>query len=651
MAESYRALAQKFADLVARHTRRNRLDAEIRAMLPEIAERREAKPREAQKLHLLESEIWESLEDPARALASCALAARGAGRVDRDRILNRALMLIGRVNHRSAADLAEGDTIASRRQMVQSAVHELYNKDRTNETAKDLWCAYLASIRKLDALNTFATQDYLQNRNGRGLSRVNTGLTLKYAQTHDWSFIHKGLTHISEDYDLASSRAALAASLSVLCTAHLHYADDSVKQTLADDAKLKPLTLYHAGLAGTRAGEASKRKQIWVDVYDGDESLKSAIVDDLFQQAQGSLRPSGGALWNVVLKATTTKVFWTDEAHRNRIVSGVRAKLPRRGADPLHSWCEAALFAFEGNMEGAERIFQQARSDAAMQRTIERSGAVTFIAAAHRQLASYNRSLWFSDLPDVDPSLPLTLACADPVFFLRHAEAYMSTLRKVGSDVPVHFHLAGHTDETDELFNILQHRHGGISLSVEEPPLRKPYYYATMRFIRLPALMAALNRDILLTDIDVTFHGRPETMFADPLLQHSDAALRIYDSVRVFQRKLTPSLLYRYPRLLPWSHINAACLAIRNTTGGRELCEVLAAEATRHLRSVMELDTPVWGIDQTALFAAVRNTYRFLPHIRLSNVEDIGMPFGSFSKVQPASAFPPVGGNPYLFAA
>ena len=120
--------------------------------------------------------------------------------------------------------------------------------------------------------------------------------------------------------------------------------------------------------------------------------------------------------------------------------------------------------------------------------------------------------------------------------------------------------------------------------------------------------------------------------------------MRLYDTVRIVREvNGTKRELYRFPKIDPWKQVNAACLMLRNTEGGMKAARMIAEDMAAYLARSFQSRRQSWWIDQNSLFY----TYKRLsavPGIRLLNIEDVGMPFGSFdySDVRVAGGASPV---------
>jgi hypothetical protein len=393
-------------------------------------------------------------------------------------------------------------------------------------------------------------------------------------------------------------------------------------------------------------------------VYEGDERLKRKIVEDLLRASREAPALPAAALWAMFTRATMNKGFWADQAFQNHVLSSVEALLPEANQEPFHHWCRAALHSFGGKFTEAKEQFTLATVETSTRKGLKETPANSFFPAFAESLAVYD--------PE-DPAFgvaaakfeppkasaisdgPVIICCADSRFYMKHALRYTTSLRKTGSKMGLHFHVAGKTDEVVALAARLEREFGKVSVSYETPPVAKPYYYTSMRFVRGVTFREWFPGDILVTDIDISYHKAPEGFMADPQLQAADVGFRIYNAVRVCQTGGPSRLLYRYPRLLPWGEINAACMVWRNTPGGRRLTELLSAEMVRHLNWARQADWSNWFVDGNAIYAAYQNIRRFNVGTKIANIEEIGMPYGSFAKLEKnAELFPAAGSHPLL---
>lgn len=420
-----------------------------------------------------------------------------------------------------------------------------------------------------------------------------------------------------------------------------------------------PVEVYRSSPGLIRHHAILAQKKVWTSVYDGDEALKAMVVRDMANAPEARLLRIPKAARDALTRAAMTKEYW-EEARRAELVSLIASRTPRRAVTAQQHLTRACWLAHAGQFEEAARSFAAAEQSYGWNASLEiaYSGRRSFLPAALREAprdqeaaSRYGDKAVGVTLLSGPRSQPETmlLACADPKYFARYAEGYLQSVRKTGSMVPVHFHVINPTDDTIARHAALNARFSNVSLSAERLEVEKTTYYACVRFLRAPTFLRMLGCDILLTDIDVTYPRDPAPFLDDPRVQEADAVMRFYDKVRVARSTMRGDLVYRYPRILPWSHVNAACLVLRNTANGVEFADLVRDEMARHLDELMKYPGSGWWADQNALLAVYRTIKRDRPHVRVVNVEDIGMPFGAFASDDDLSRYPPVGYNPAIF--
>ncbi|MFB2550753.1 hypothetical protein [Ensifer soli] len=423
-------------------------------------------------------------------------------------------------------------------------------------------------------------------------------------------------------------------------------------------ARLDALYATLPGLIACRAVEV--QKPLWTMVYEGDEALKRRAVADRLASPELSILKLGDSVRAALIKASMTRHFWTPDGRRE-VVDTLSASLPKRGGTAPQRLARASLFAQGGHWEEAAAELRAAETERGWTPAFDvlLSGRHSFLPEALRTAPVFDEAA--SPFGDGAVALelhgatkgigdgPTLLACADPKYFARFADTYLRTLRRQGCRLPVHFHIVNPTPQTFALHETLAREFGALSLSVERLEVKKTTYYACVRFLRAPAFLSMLGTDILLSDIDTRFSRDPMPFFADGRVKAADAVLRYYDKMRVTVAVDRNELCYRYPRILPWHHVNAACLLLKNTAGGRRMAELIRAEMARHLDAVMARPGSGWWADQNALLAVYLTARREHPEIRIANVEEVGMPFGAFAPAASAEAAAPLGENLAIF--
>ena len=406
---------------------------------------------------------------------------------------------------------------------------------------------------------------------------------------------------------------------------------------------------------------AFKQRRLWHSIFDGDEELKQSAVRDAAMALDRPLLDASTATRNLITRASMTKGFWK-AGSRGELHDVIGERIPRRALTAQQHVTRAAWFAQAGRFEDAATSYRRAERAIGWSASLDTSlsGRRSFIPQALISSAKYDEMGWIFNDQAVDMRLLVAPAgrpgaalvtCCDSRYFARYAATYAESVRRTGSDSRIHFHIVNPTDDSVSRFNKLQKKYAGLSLSAETVVVEKTAYFACVRFLRAPTFLRLLESDILLTDIDVTYPRDPLLFLTDPRVLEADAVMRLYDKVRVAMTAHGGDLVYRYPRILPWSHVNAACLVLRNTSNGITFAEVVRAEMARHFTELMKHPGSGWWADQNALLAAYRTVRRDWPQITIANVEDIGMPFGAFASGGDLSIYPSIGFNQAVFGS
>ncbi len=99
----------------------------------------------------------------------------------------------------------------------------------------------------------------------------------------------------------------------------------------------------------------------------------------------------------------------------------------------------------------------------------------------------------------------LFACCLNDLYFHRFADSLISTLHQACGAVELHFHVVGDQQDCLGLFATLEARYPAMTLGLSlerEPFARNSVYYACNRFIVLPKLIEAYDRNIMMLDAD-----------------------------------------------------------------------------------------------------------------------------------------------------
>ncbi|MCW2249487.1 hypothetical protein M2352_005170 [Azospirillum fermentarium] len=174
------------------------------------------------------------------------------------------------------------------------------------------------------------------------------------------------------------------------------------------------------------------------------------------------------------------------------------------------------------------------------------------------------------------------LVSVDSVYFRKFALAQAINLHRLGSQVRVHYHIINPDSTIPALVTALQERVPGLKLGFSyvkgvDLGASNNVYYACARLLVARTLMERYNSNIVITDADVLFRVRPETLLADTA-GHDLGTIKY----------LGEPMCNRY---------NASFFAIRRTLPGTYFLRVME----EFLQTTFERGL-LWMIDQIALY-------------------------------------------------
>lgn len=378
--------------------------------------------------------------------------------------------------------------------------------------------------------------------------------------------------------------------------------------------------LTRQGRAGV--GTLIQAKDLFISAFPGDEEMKLSVVEPY---AAGVIsRPSSMGAKKLLESAAQTRRFWDDAAFRARI-SDIAARAVR------HETSGAASF-----IRGMERFLaddpayiDHFAKAAKLSALIGTTGASSVFGGLSDHDEAPLQSVEI-DMSAVARTEAAYVCCADLKYFLRYASKYAASARQFETATRLHFHIASASREEAELaFARTLAGVPNVSFSWEKPTFAVPTYYASMRFLRAADFIAHVADRIVLTDIDVIFTKSPGAFLRRMRATGAEGGFRCYDRTRTVDKLVPPrGAIYRYPRLLPWSIVNAACLYLTGDQDQRVARQV-AADMRRHLGRALKQSDNAWWIDQNSLYVSLRALMP-RPGMRLTNIEDQNLPFGTF---------------------
>lgn len=368
-------------------------------------------------------------------------------------------------------------------------------------------------------------------------------------------------------------------------------------------------------------------RELFLYVGEGDEEIKLAALEELRRRIAADPKAKSVSVLNYIRRASNTIRFWSDAAWRDEALAFVEVAAGGAGDHHLQMTMGIVAFLRQDYSAAGEYFIASVDGDTPFAGT----GAASYFL----NLPSDDQSRRFASQENVafearSRGSDAIVACADGGYLKRYAEGYLKSLRAVGSKALVHFHVAGDQSELEQ-FTTSLNLFEPVSFSFETPPSTSPAYYASMRFLKAHLFLENIADRILLTDIDVVFRENPDVLLREVEARGADLALRMYDAVRIVRETGTDGKeLYRYPRTTPWSQINAACLCLTNSPRGAIAAQMIAEDMAGHLSAVLASGKRAWWVDQNSLFFTYRRLLG-ISDIKIENIEEIGMPFGSFN--------------------
>ncbi|QGP78900.1 hypothetical protein [Sphingobium sp. CAP-1] len=378
--------------------------------------------------------------------------------------------------------------------------------------------------------------------------------------------------------------------------------------------------LDQRGAAGARA--LVRLKDLFLSVFPDDEEIKLAIVEEYSRFALET------QLTDVAKRmlecAAQTRKFWQDDGFRTDILAKMRLACTDESIGE-----NCFLLGVDHFLSGSDRFVGYFSKSAMLVAQLALSGASSLFDNLD-ETDEHGLDRIETSFRDVSRVAAAYICCADLGYFARYAKAYAASARAVGGSVRLHFHIAAPTwEEAAAAVAAELADFDDISFSWERPAFALPAYYASMRFLRAEDFLRHVAEQVVLTDIDVTFTKSPDAFLKHLSDSDCDVAFRIYDRVRTVRQAVKPwGLIYRYPRLLPWSVVNAACLYLSDRNHSIVARQV-AQDMRRYLGRAIRTKDSAWWVDQNSLYTSLQ-TVKSREDVRIANIEDNGLPFGSF---------------------
>ncbi|WBQ15053.1 hypothetical protein [Sphingobium yanoikuyae] len=392
--------------------------------------------------------------------------------------------------------------------------------------------------------------------------------------------------------------------------------------TIGPDPQSVSLYLAERGVEGVRA--LGRAKDLFLSAYPHDEQIKADIVAGFKQFV--ATRGSGLAAKRLIEISSQTSRFWHEDEFRRDIIA-IAADACEADDSGEANFVRGILAFLQGDMALASKWIA---ASVAMSKQLALTGASSFFVDLNEEDEKPFASV-VTDFSRVDRVGKAYVCCADEKYFAKHAKSYASSARAFGDSTRLHFHIAG--GAADSAYQLAREHLSdveNVSVSWEMPALSIPTYYASMRFLRIEDFLTHVADRVVLTDIDVEFRSSADAFIERSAFDEADVGFRIYDKVRIIRHATAKrGRIYRYPRILPWLIVNAACLVINSTDAGRDVAKRVAIDMRRHLGRALAKRESAWWIDQNSLFMTMKAVVG-AGDAKVVSLEDIGIPFGSF---------------------
>ena len=200
----------------------------------------------------------------------------------------------------------------------------------------------------------------------------------------------------------------------------------------------------------------------------------------------------------------------------------------------------------------------------------------------------------------------IALASADSTYFKQFGGVLLASARTNFSNVHVHYNVINPDQKDLEVMQEVQKNFGHlISFSISRYSLRRigpdsqRGLFTLNRFIVLSRILELCGAPVMTTEADAVFTQQTETILRE--IEGHDLGFLA---------------LQRYVR--PWMHTTAPLVYVSDTEVGRTFAQALLTS----LRATMTRNTgrQLWGVDQSAIYSAVRYTDWRCPSLKAINL-------------------------------
>jgi hypothetical protein len=326
--------------------------------------------------------------------------------------------------------------------------------------------------------------------------------------------------------------------------------------------------------------------------------------------------------------------YWDDPVWPRRLHELARALSPRIRPAQRHYFNGLTAFPLQDLDRVADEYKLATKAEPTASRFTSYLDPRLVGSGSHAEIL--NASGFECDIPEVmdaEEGEFVVVTSADEKYFRRYAFSYAKSLRSVGYRQRLHFHIIGRPEALAEDIRRVREAlpESQITLSSEPVLTNRSFYYASARFMRMKDLIRRFRCSILVTDIDVSWHTRPDLWIAP--LGDADIGLRIFASVKYYVMHGTGEVILRFPRTKLWECTSASSIFVRWNEAGLRFADLLAAVTSQHLQSFLDKPGTHWFIDQNILSAVYAHVLRHDPVIQIGNLDKVGTPYGPYGMI------------------
>jgi tetratricopeptide (TPR) repeat protein len=176
----------------------------------------------------------------------------------------------------------------------------------------------------------------------------------------------------------------------------------------------------------------------------------------------------------------------------------------------------------------------------------------------------------------------------DGAYFCKYIDAFANSVAAAAPQALLHIHIIAPNDAAQSHADDLVRRHPTMDIRITQEPNpvglsdeKRRVYYACARFLRLPSLLAAYNKPILMLDVDLIILRSVKPLLTQMLVEFADLAM-----------------IHGQPRD-PWCHLWADVLLVRPTLPAVRFLEMVG----KYISHFFSCGKAAWFLDQVALFA------------------------------------------------